>query len=101
MADPLDRLPAFEAAVRTRLDAGRVAYGDKSFSADPKALVDELQQEALDLAGWGYVLWCRLESMRVAIRFAEIQSDAPADRWTHARPGSEQPGRLVGAERNG
>ncbi len=85
MADPLQSWPAFESAVRTRLDAGRLAYGDKSFSAEPATLVAELQQEALDLAGWGYVLWCRLEAMRLAL--------------LPARPPSEPPGRLVGYDR--
>ena len=74
VSDPLALLPAFEFAVRARLDAGRVAYGDKSFSADPKLLMQELQQECLDISGWGFVLWSRLEAMRVAIRFAEIQN---------------------------
>jgi hypothetical protein len=65
--DPLDGFPAFVGAVKARLDAGRDAYGDASFSRDPAELVGELQQEALDLAGWGYVLWCRLERMRTAL----------------------------------
>jgi hypothetical protein len=65
--DPLDGFPAFVGAVKARLDAGRVAYGDASFSRGPAELVGELQAEALDLAGWGFVLWCRLERMRAAL----------------------------------
>lgn len=64
MADPLEAWPAFAESVRVRLEAGRAAYGDKSFSRPPAELIGELQQEALDLAGWGFVLWCRLEAMR-------------------------------------
>lgn len=111
--DSLDCVDKFFSHVRTRLLAGRRAYGDRSFSADPKMLIDELQQEVLDLAGWGYVLFRRLEAMRVALRYSEIQSegepmpspaaradDAPLDRWTHLRPPSEPPaGRLVGYNR--
>lgn len=59
--DPLDAWPAFAETVRKRLEAGRATYGDKSFERPPAELVAELQQEALDLAGWGFVLWCRLE----------------------------------------
>jgi hypothetical protein len=54
-------------AVRARLEAGRAAYGDLSFSAAPDALLGELQQEALDLAGWGYVLFERIERIREAL----------------------------------
>lgn len=63
MHDPLDTFAAFSAAVRSRLDAGREAYGDRSFSADPAVLIGELEQECQDLAGWGFVLWTRLETM--------------------------------------
>lgn len=62
--DVLSAWPTFAESVRRRLDAGRAAYGDKSFQRPPAELVQELQQEALDLAGWGFVLWCRLEAMR-------------------------------------
>jgi hypothetical protein len=63
-ADPLTAWPAFAAEVRARLEQGRAAYGDRSFSADPDELLRELQQEALDLAGWGFVLYRRIEGMR-------------------------------------
>ncbi len=66
MTDPLARYPEFTAAVGERLEAGSETYGDRSFSLAPGSLVAELEQEALDLAGWGYVLWHRLERMRAA-----------------------------------
>jgi hypothetical protein len=66
-ADPLDAFPTFAELVRRRLESGRRAYGDRSFAADPRELIGELQQEALDLAGWGYVLFCRLEAMQRAL----------------------------------
>lgn len=68
--DPLARWPEFAASVRARLEAGRAAYGDRSFEANPDALLGELQQEALDLAGWGYVLFERIERAREALRVA-------------------------------
>jgi hypothetical protein len=49
-----------------RLEVGRIAYGDRSFELPPAALIAELQLEALDLAGWGYILWERLERMKAA-----------------------------------
>jgi hypothetical protein len=70
VTDPLARWPAFAAELRARLEAGRVAYGDKSFRRSPEELLGELQQEALDLAGWGFILFARLEAAREALRQA-------------------------------
>lgn len=68
--DPLDAFDEFTRAVRSRLEAGRVAYGDRSFSRPPVELVEELRQEALDLAGWGFVLFVRLRALEEAARRA-------------------------------
>lgn len=62
----------FFAALRARLKAGQAAYGDRSFSRDHSELLGELEQEALDLAGWGYVLWCRVQRARVAAKEAGL-----------------------------
>lgn len=69
--DPLDHWPAFVAEVRQRLDAGRETYGDRSFDAHPAALLREVEAEALDLAGWGFVAWLRVRRLRAAIEAAE------------------------------
>jgi hypothetical protein len=66
--DPLDGFPAFVEAVRARLEAGRAAYGDRSFERPTAALAGELQQEALDLAGWGFVLFTRLRELEAKTR---------------------------------
>ena len=55
-------------AVQARLEKGTITYGDRSFDAAPAILLDELQQEALDLAGWGFILWEKLEAMKEALR---------------------------------
>lgn len=65
--DPLAKFPAFAEEVRARLDRGRLHYGDRSFSSSPGELLDELSQEALDLAGWAFILFRRIEAMRLAI----------------------------------
>ena len=57
-------LPRFLSELETKLDKGRREYGDVSFSREPSELIDELEQECLDLAGWGFVLWTRLERMK-------------------------------------
>ncbi len=76
-ADLLDAWPAFADGVRRRLETTRAVYGDTSFARPPAELFAELQQEALDLAGWGFVLWRRLEAMRTFASHALV----------HARPG--------------
>lgn len=68
-----EQFPAFVAAVSQRLDAGRQAYGDQSFSAEPAQLLSELEQEALDLAGWGFVLWVRLQAAKCAAERIEVR----------------------------
>lgn len=61
--DPLASFDAFVAAVRARLEAGRAQYGDRSFERPPAELLGEIGQEALDLAGWGFVLFERLRRL--------------------------------------
>jgi hypothetical protein len=65
--DPLDDWQRFTAQVRARLETGRREYGDESFNKDPRELLDELGQEAMDLAGWGYILWHRVNALRERI----------------------------------
>jgi hypothetical protein len=76
-SDPLATFPAFASAVRHRLEAGSETYGNRSFNSDSVELVGELEQEALDLAGWGYILFCRLEAMREALWAATQHESEP------------------------
>ena len=77
MTDPLRQWPRFTRAVRDRLDAGQRAYGDRSFSRHPAELLEELQQEALDMAGWGFVLYTRLQAAVDAVSGADPAQGAP------------------------
>lgn len=54
----------YTAAVGGRLAAGQRVYGDASLEAPPLALVGEIEDELLDLAGWGFILWRRLRALR-------------------------------------
>ncbi|MCC6994800.1 MAG: hypothetical protein IT370_09345 [Deltaproteobacteria bacterium] len=65
--DPLHRFPEFARAVSARLEAGRASYGDKSFSRHPAVLCGEIEQELLDVMGWGYILWRRMRELREAL----------------------------------
>lgn len=64
LATAFDR---FAARLRARLEAGAKAYGDVSFTRPPADLLDEIQQELEDVAGWGLILWVRLERLRARV----------------------------------
>ena len=50
---------AFRAELRERLIAGARDYGDASFMRAPHELLEEMQQELVDVAGWAWVLWAQ------------------------------------------
>jgi len=54
----------FVSRLRDRLVAGAAKYGDASFHRPAAELIDEIQQETEDIAGWGLILWLRLERLR-------------------------------------
>lgn len=64
---PDHELMVFVERLRARLMKGMVTYENRSFSKTPDVLLEDLKQEALDLAGWGFILFCRLEAMTRAI----------------------------------
>ena len=64
MTDPFTNWPAFAAAVRARLEAGRAEYGDRSFTRPPAELLGELEQELYDICGWSYVVLERVKALR-------------------------------------
>lgn len=43
--------------LRRRLYAGKIEYGDRSFERPTSHIVRERAEEALDGAGWSFVLW--------------------------------------------
>ena len=59
-----DHWPAFAVQMLRRLETGEREYGDESFTRPQSEIVEELAQEALDLAGWAFILWTRIERMK-------------------------------------
>lgn len=53
----------FTAAVARRLEAGRVVYGDRSFTRPPGELVAEIEEELLDVCAWSFILWHRVQGL--------------------------------------
>lgn len=68
--------PAFVAALQERLERGYHAYGDDSFDCLTTDLMEQLAEEALDLAGWGLVLWARIQSLIERTGRAQAQRGA-------------------------
>lgn len=53
--------------VRRRLEAGAREYGDSSFNGSTINTIEEIEEELLDVVGWGYILWTKLNRLRGAI----------------------------------
>ena len=62
--DPLEDWPRFVEQAGRRLEAGRHAYGDRSFHRPPAELVGEVEAELLDVAAWAFILWKRVRALR-------------------------------------
>jgi hypothetical protein len=57
--DANELILAFTKAVDARLAKGHEEYAGASFKRPFSAVLDELQQEELDRAGWAYILWTK------------------------------------------
>lgn len=65
---PETDLLEFVAAIEARLEIGAVEYQDRPAAARPLAeLVDEIGQELVDVAGWSFLLWRRVEGLRATL----------------------------------
>jgi len=63
----LDHWHEFSQQLQRKLDQGYREYGDGSFDLPLARLVHELQAECLDIAGWGLILWVRLNHLEKLI----------------------------------
>jgi len=71
----------FSERVKQRLDQGAESYGNTNFEMSCGDLLSEIEQEALDLMGWTFLFWVRLQKMREALASVGVASiKALADR---------------------
>lgn len=54
-----------------RLDTGRKEYGDRSFLRPASDVLGEIEQELLDIVGWGFIEWVKLQEMRAKLAQVE------------------------------
>jgi hypothetical protein len=66
--------PVFTEDVQARLIAGAQAYGDESFRRAPADLIEEIRQEVRDVAGWSFILDCRLKNILERIQAIDALS---------------------------
>jgi hypothetical protein len=43
---------------------GADAYGDTSFLRPPSELLSEIAEELMDVTGWAFILWTRIQEMQ-------------------------------------
>ncbi len=71
-----EQWPIYAEAVLAKLDKGAADYGDASLDADSGKLLDEIEAELLDVNGWSFLLWSRIQSLRVKLKAIEERVDA-------------------------
>jgi len=53
--------------VRQRMEQGERDYQGRSFGLPVDATVAEIEQELLDVFGWGYIAWRRIQAAKSAL----------------------------------
>lgn len=56
--------PEYCSKIASRLRAGADTYGDESFGKGYLQLLEEIESEILDISGWSFVLWVRLQDIK-------------------------------------
>jgi hypothetical protein len=56
--------PMYQCLVRDRLIVGADTYGDTSFLRPPSELLSEIAEELMDVTGWAFILWCRIQELQ-------------------------------------
>lgn len=74
----LEAVERFFNAVEIRLHAGAVAYGNRSYARRPGDLLREIEEELLDICGWGFILWTKLQQLKAKTeRIPEDENRTP------------------------
>ncbi len=56
--------PEFIKILEKRMEQGFKEYGDKSFERAPKELLNEIEEEVVDICGWGLILYTKLQALQ-------------------------------------
>ena len=66
-----EHLDRFIARLHQKLELGARQYGSASFERPLVELITEIEDELVDIAGWGWIAWSRLEALRALVARAE------------------------------
>jgi len=67
----------FLRTVLKRLQQGEQEYGNSSFSRPISCILSEIEEELLDIAGWGYIGWCKIQKLKQKVE--NSIEDEPAE----------------------
>jgi hypothetical protein len=95
----LDDFQHFAVSVSERLQKGEQSYQGRSFSAEPRALIGEIRDELRDVAGWAFVLDCRLARVAEALEQASVTTASETDRCTETTTPTSAGSRDAGGDR--
>jgi hypothetical protein len=71
-----EQWPVFAECIQERLEMGAKVYGDKSLDAPSSTLLVEIEQELLDVVGWGFIQWSRIQKLKA--KLSEIEARCAA-----------------------
>lgn len=63
--------PMYECLVKDRLLVGADLYGDASFTRPPNELLKEIAEELMDVTGWSFILWTRIQELQDKLKEPE------------------------------
>lgn len=54
----------FSADLLAKLQLGEQTYGTAGFDRPNERLIEEVQEELIDVCGWSFILWCKLQALK-------------------------------------
>jgi hypothetical protein len=53
--------------VAKKLERGQALYGNRALTYSVERLIDEIDEEVVDIAAWGFFAWLKLRSLAASI----------------------------------
>lgn len=60
--------PLFADRIKERLKRGAKEYGDESLYRDPLELIQEVEEELIDICGWSWILFERIQRTKTKLK---------------------------------
>ena len=69
------RFDEFMEILHDRMEQGYKEYGDESFEKPLIDLLEELEQEVLDQAGWGFILYDKIQRLKKLVNKIDSEKE--------------------------